>query len=289
LKAAADALGRDAPHIFILKNQPHHWGTVPNPLAQLAKVQSASFAYATDLAADAAGFLARKLSKDSRKKLRKKEARLAEHGTLDLITGDTPEAARKILDAFFVDKIRRCREKAISADFDSAATRTFFDRLSRQKTATDQPWLELYGLTLNDRVIATYAGAAHRGRFSAMVNSFDTDATIAKSSPGDLLLMKLIAAQCDNGHASFDLGIGEARYKMTYCDTTVPLFDALMPVSAVGYVLALRQLICSKLKLEIKQRPRTFALLRQLKYFIEHDRHIAIGQPAPRPMVLQKL
>lgn len=286
LRSAADALGSDAPHIFILKNQPFHWGAIQNPLAQLPKVESASFAHATDLAPNPDGFLARKLSKEARKKLRKKEARLASHGAVGLIKGDTPQTARKILDAFFVEKIRRCHEKAMSAEFTGAATRAFFDRLSRQKNEAGQPWFELYGLTFDDRLIATYAGAAHCGHFSAMINSFDSDAAIAKSSPGDLLLTKLVAAQCAKGRASFDLGIGEARYKMAYCDTKVPLFDALVPVNAIGYMLALRQVICSKIKVEVKQRPRAFAVLRHFKYFLDHEHHATIGTPQ-RPRALR--
>jgi CelD/BcsL family acetyltransferase involved in cellulose biosynthesis len=286
LREAASALGSDAPHIFILKNQPHHWGTIQNPLAQLPQVESASFAYATELAVDAQNFLMRKLSKDSRKKLRKKEERLAAQGDLTLMTGDTPEKARRILNAFFLEKIRRCEEQQIPSDFADAATRAFFDRLSQQKTVDGRTWLELSGLALNDRIIATYVGAAHSGRFSAMVNSFDSDPIIAKSSPGDLLLMKLVTAQCANGRTSFDLGIGEARYKMTYCDTTVPLFDALMPMGVVGYILALRQVICSKVKTEIKQRPRTFAVVRRLTYIV-HERRIGALSAKP-PVILQE-
>ena len=196
LHDTAKALGPDAPDAFILENQPFELNEVPNPFALLPHRPSPSFAYATRLAGDAGAFLATKLSKDAFKKLRRKEARLAEIDRLALVTGDEVHAAGKILDAFFLDKIRQCREKAFAADFAAPAMRMFFDRLSGQTTVAGKPWLELYGLTLGDRVIATYVGAAHHGRFSAMVNSFDSDPMIAKSSPGDLLLMKLVAAQC---------------------------------------------------------------------------------------------
>jgi CelD/BcsL family acetyltransferase involved in cellulose biosynthesis len=289
LRQAAKAMGPDAPDIFILKNQPHQWSAWHNPFALMPHRRSASFAYATGLDADATAFLTSKLSKDTRKKLRKKEARLAEIGSLAVTTGDTSDERRQILDTFFIDKIRRCEEKGMTSDFAAAAMRKFFDRLSDQKTAAGHAWFELFGLMLDGRVIATYAGAAHRDRFSAMVNSFDNEGTIAKSSPGDLLLMKLIAAQCAKGRLSFDLGIGEARYKMTYCDTTVPLFDVVMPVSGAGYILAVRQAVCSRLKLAIKQRPKTFALFRQLKYFAEHDCHVDPRLALRRLFTLQKI
>ncbi len=282
LNDAAAALGPEAPDIFILKNQPFEWGGILNPLALLPHRASPSFAYATKLAADGDAFLAAKLSKDTRKKLRKKESRLTETDQLSLVSGEDPRFAGKILDAFFAEKIRRCAEKSISSDFAAATMRAFFDRLSRERAASGKPWLELYGLSLGDRIIATYIGATHHGRFSAMVNSFDSDPAIAKSSPGDLLLMKLVGAQCAKGRASFDLGIGEARYKATYCDAAVPLFDIVLPLNAKGRILAVKQALVSRAKSTLKKHPRAFAVLRRVRHFIEHKDSNAFVRPEPQ-------
>lgn len=288
LRDAAKAAGKDAPDVFVLKNQPYEWNGAQNPFAFLPHSASPSAAYATELGPDAAEFLKSKLSKDTQKKLRKKEARLADMGAVELITGDDPENARRILDVFFQEKLRRFDEKAITSDFAAPAMRSFFERLHRQGHTSANCWLELYGLSVGGRIIATYIGAAHSGRFSAMVNSFDSDPEIAKSSPGDLLLMKLIAAQCTDSRTSFDLGIGEARYKMTYCNIKVPLFDVVVPLGALGYAVAARQAICSRLKTEIKNRPEIFAALRQAKYFVAHRRRpgiaVATVQPNAEPL-----
>jgi CelD/BcsL family acetyltransferase involved in cellulose biosynthesis len=282
LREAAKAAGADAPDVFVLKNQPYEWNGTHNPFASLQHRPSPSAAYATELGSDAAAFLKSKLSKDTQKKLRKKEAKLAEMGPVRLITGEEPENARLILDAFFFEKIRRCEEKAITSDFGAPSMRNFFERLCRQGN-TSANWLELCGLAVGDRIVATYIGAAHGGRFSAMVNSFDSDPEIAKSSPGDLLLMKLIAAQCTDGRTSFDLGIGEARYKMTYCDIKVPLFDVVVPLGAKGRAVAARQAICSRLKTAIKKRPQVFAALRQAKYFVANKRLAGTRPLSPKP------
>ncbi|MEI9916279.1 MAG: GNAT family N-acetyltransferase [Methylovirgula sp.] len=175
------------------------------------------------------------------------------------------------------------RRKAITSDFAAPSMRSFFERLCRHGNTSANRWLELYGLALGGRIIATYIGAAHRGHFSAMVNSFDSDPEIAKSSPGDLLLMKLVAAQCTDDRTSFDLGIGEARYKMTYCDIKVPLFDVVVPLGARGYAVAARQAICSRLKTAIKERPQVFAALRQAKYFVAHKRFAGAPSLSPKP------
>ncbi len=258
LHAAAKILGPTAPHVFLLKNQPFAWEDVPNPLALLPHQPSPSFAYATPLGSTGEKFLATKLSKDTRKKLRKKEAKLAEFGPVSLISNETPAAARAILDTFLAEKIARCEARSIDVDFADPAMRAFLERLS-YPTDSGAPWVEFYALKAGDRIVATYAGAMHRNHFSCMLNSFDLDPEIAKSSPGELLLMRLIARQCDRGLASFDLGIGEARYKNTYCDVTIPLFDAIVPIGAAGRLGAALAALRLKAKRMIKHNPKLFA------------------------------
>ncbi len=272
LHEAVEALGAEAPDVFLLKNQPFEWEKARNPFALLPHRSSPSFAYGTELTHDAEAFFASKLSKDTRKKLRKKETRLSAMGQVALIDNERESDARKILDTFFAEKIARFEEQTIDADFSSPAMRAFFDRLSHPVGAR-KPWLEFYGLTLNGRIIATYAGALHRRRFSAMVNSFYSDPEIAKSGPGDLLLMKLLARQCERGLASFDLGIGEARYKETYCDTSIPLFDVVMAFGVKGQLFAAYHALSSRLKRAIKQKPQVFATLRRWKRAISRIRH----------------
>lgn len=284
LQATAKALGPDAPDVFVLQNQPFAWEQVPNPFALLSHQTSPSFAYGTRLPRDGEEFLADRLSKAARKKLRKKEIRLAAHGPLAVIDSESPGTRHKILDAFFNEKTVRCEEQAIEADFTSAAVHEFFDRLTRP-TRTSASWLEFYALTAGDRVVATYAGAVHRGHFSAMVNSFDTDPEIARSSPGELLLAKVIARQCERGIASFDLGIGEARYKSTYCNLTMPLFDVVVALTPKGQVFAAFRSLGSRLKATAKQNPRLVAALRECKRSLSRLQRKLLASPgrsAPR-------
>lgn len=265
LRRAAKQLGAAAPHVFFLQNQPFEWEGTENPLALLPYQPSPSFAYATQLGMAGEKFLAQRLSKDTRKKLRKKEARLADLGPVTLVSNNDPDTAQAILDTFLAEKIARFREQhSVEAYFADPATRAFFERLSISRDG-GMPWLEFYALKADEHIIATYAGAAHRGHFSCMVNSFDDDPEIAKSSPGELLLMRLIALQCDRGLAGFDLGIGEARYKTTFCDRTVPLFDIIFPIGVVGRVYGTYAALRLKAKRMVKRNPKLLALARRLR------------------------
>ncbi len=271
LRTAAKSMGAAAPHCFLLQNQPESWEGIANPLAALPHQPSPSFAYTTPLEPNGEKFVAAKQSKDTRKKLRKKETRLTELGAVTAIANDTPDAARVIVDAFLRQKIARAEAQAYDADFATPAMRGFLERLAVPQGSDAA--LEFHALACGDKIVATYAGGTHRNHFSCLVNSFDADPEIAKSSPGDLLLMRLIASQCDKGRDGFDLGIGEARYKASYCDVTVPLFDTVFPVGILGQFYGAGVAARLKLKRTIKQNPQLFGRLKRLRQVFRPAQH----------------
>lgn len=261
-KAAAEACGSMRPHVFELPNQPFSWQHCANPLVELARGTSPSAAFGTALHDRPSDFFGAKLSKETRKKLRKKEAKLAAVGSLTHRVVSDRDERRSVLDAFFAQKLARFRARGIDSDFGEPAMRAFIEAAS----APDGTGIELHALCIDERVVAVYGGAAHGGQWSGMFNSFDAaDEEIAKASPGDLLLMRIIERCCAAGLTRFDLGIGEARYKETFCGETIPLFDAFVPVTALGRTYAAFGMARQHVKRAIKRDPRLFALLARLR------------------------
>jgi CelD/BcsL family acetyltransferase involved in cellulose biosynthesis len=230
LRMTAKALGKKAPDIFLLLDQPETWDGVKNPLSHLPHQPSPSYAYGTALLRNAEAFLASKQSKERRKKLRKKQTRLEAMGALSHITNKDPASAQAILAAFYAQKTLRCETQAIDTDFSDPTLQKFYQILS-ESSLGGAPALELHALSSGSNIVAVFGGMRHRDRFSGMIISFDADEEIAKSSPGELLLNRVLTAQCERGLTSFDLGIGEADYKATYCDDPIPLFDIFFPVT----------------------------------------------------------
>ncbi len=260
LKRAARQLGVDA---FVLVNQPFAWRGARNPFVLLPHQPSPSAAYGTALLSDAEAFLAAKLSKETRKKLRKKEARLAELGPVTYRVAATSADRIRMLDAFFRQRLERFRAQGVVSGFGDPQMRAFLDQAAT--LGEDGCGLELHALATGDRIVAIYGGAAHAGAWSGMVNSFDADPDVARSSPGDLLLAKVIAAQCAAGRSQFDLGIGEARYKSSFCDTAIPLFDTLFPTTLAGWIFTQAMAAFLRLKRRIKQDPRLLAWVKWLR------------------------
>jgi CelD/BcsL family acetyltransferase involved in cellulose biosynthesis len=227
LSEAAHAAPR-RPDLFYLLNQPHRFDGDANPMVLPISRPSPSAAYGTKLPAEDKALDAR-ITKDTRKKLRKKEARLAELGDLRYEHEASGPLAKKIVQTLIAQKSKQF------ASFENVAFRAFLDRMS---SADAESALELHALTLRGKIVAAYAGLSHRGRFSAVLNSYDTEEHIARCSPGELLLHALLRNLVSREFTHFDLGIGEARYKNSVCDGKIDLYDTILPTTLKGALAA---------------------------------------------------
>ncbi len=253
------------PDAFVLSNQPRSWEGVPNPLALLQHQRSPSECHSATLDLNGANFVDERLSADARRKLRKKRKKLSELGPVSHIVASNPDDVVRIIDAFFAQKLGRLRQKNISSDFEAPETRQFLLRTCLDGLASGNPAIELHALAAGDRLVAVYAGTPHRGRFHAMINSFDSDPEIARTSPGDLLLMSMMQTMCDRGYEAFDLGIGEARYKSSWCDQSEPLLDTLYGVTLKGHAYVLSESARLRLKRYVKQNKWLWKAVQKLR------------------------
>jgi CelD/BcsL family acetyltransferase involved in cellulose biosynthesis len=96
-----------------------------------------------------------------------------------------------------------------------------------------------------------------------MFNSFDQNREIARCSPGDLLLHRMLEDACSRKITSFDLGIGEARYKASVCEEIVPLFDCIIPMTFAGYAAGVLAGLRLSVKRRIKRSPRIWNFIQK--------------------------
>jgi CelD/BcsL family acetyltransferase involved in cellulose biosynthesis len=247
------------PDLFQLANQPRAWKAQPNAFALPASHRSPSAAYAATFRGDAEAFLKARDSKAARKKLRSKANHLAEIGTVSVSRAASIVEVRDIVDTFIAQKQARFAARGIDARMTGDHTRAFLEALGSSGA------LDLYTLRCGGRIAAIYGGLPHRGHWYGLINSFDQAREIARCSPADLLLREIVVDLARRGMKSFDLGIGEARYKSALCDETVDLVDAFVPVSAQGHALALFETARLAAKREIKQRPWAYSLATKLR------------------------
>lgn len=252
LIALGRQLGIDA---YDFVNLPRIWRGRPNPLALPSAEPNPSNAYGLTLGSNAEDTLKRALGKDARKKLRQKERYLAALGPVAHRVARSPAEVDRILDAYFAQKAARFRAKGLPADIERGPMRAFIRQGCLAGLEAGRPAIELHALEAGDRIAATFGIAGDDQRASGMFISFDGAAEVARCSPGDLLVARVIAMQCERGRAVFDLGVGEARYKSSFCGEVDELFTLILPVTARRrvYAGAVRSLV--SVKRLVKQTP----------------------------------
>ena len=231
LVAVGRRLGIDA---YDFTNLPRTWQGRPNPLVLPGARPNPSDSHVLTLGRDAEGTLKRVLDKDARKKIRQKERYLAALGPVVHRVARTPAEVDRILDAYVAQKIARFRALGLSADVERAPMRAFIRQGCLAGLDAGRPAIELHAMEVGERIAAVFGAAVDRQRASGMFISFDGAADLARCSLGDLLVARVIGAQCERGRAAFDLGVGEARYKSAFCPETDPLFALTLPVTARG-------------------------------------------------------
>jgi CelD/BcsL family acetyltransferase involved in cellulose biosynthesis len=251
---------REPIDLFALNNQPVSWGGLANPLALLPHRPSPSYGYRLTLGSDAEAVLEGVVSSASRRKLRRKERSLAEHGALSFLVARDPETIARFADTFLAYKAARLAELGIADVFAVPGMRDFIV----EAALGEQPVLELCALMAGETPVALFGGTIAQGRYSGMFNAM-IPGPLQKDSPGELLLHHLIRHCCARGLTVFDLGAGEAAYKANICDGVDPLFDQTIAITARGSVLAAGMTIAGLAKRRIKQSPALWRLVLRLR------------------------
>lgn len=263
---------------FIFVNQPTQWQGVPNPLAQLAGGPSPSGAYKLALVpGDGEGSLRRSMSSHAHKKLKNKRNRFVTYGPSEMVRARTPTEIARVIDAFLRQKAARFAMMGIADPFAPPAVRRFLER-GAQADGDRPPVLELYSLDVAGQSVATYVGAVQAGRFSGMATSFAMDSEVAKTSPGEILLVDLIRLKSREGITVFDLGVGEARYKTTICDERDDLVDSFLPLTTKGHAFALFSRAKREAKRRIKASPVALKLAHRVSGWLSRGRKPAADE-----------
>lgn len=253
-------------------NQPATWQGVSNPAALLAAGPSPSRAYKLALiAGDGDATLKRSMSSHARKKLKSKHSRFKDFGPSTLTRARTPAEATRIIDAFLTQKAERFRTMGVPDPFAEPAMRAFLEHAAMEDGGR-RPSIELYSLDLDGHSVAAYVGATQGGRFSGMATSFDMGSETVKTSPGELLLAELIRLKASEGTTVFDLGVGEARYKTTFCDDHDDLVDSFLPLTFKGHLFARIARTKRELKRRIKRSPMALKLAQRVSGWLRSKR-----------------
>jgi CelD/BcsL family acetyltransferase involved in cellulose biosynthesis len=263
LRALLNAIGRETgAAVAILTAQPDSWDGVPNPFAQLPHQPSPNSGYVVKLGDFDALFNGR-FSKRSRSTLRRKERKLLETVPVSYGWADAPHERIELLDTFFAQKALQFAAMGVKEVFDAHA-RAFYREVALLDE--DNPSrLHLGYIRAGDVMAATFSGTVFKGRAAVSLSSLVDDAELQRYSPGALLLQHQIKEACEKGLTLFDMGAGEARHKIEWCEITLPLFDSFIALTARGHFLTGPLALTARAKRTIKTNSYLWPLVRRLR------------------------
>lgn len=250
---------------FALQSQPQHFNGIPHPFLPVQPVAGASDFYEGDLGPDFNALAARRMKGDRRKKMRNKERRIAELGTVRMIAPATSDEARYFLSQFFLQKQARFRQQGIANPFEEPGAADFLTTAACAHFGTSDAALRLRAMLLDDAIVAIWGSIQDQRRYTGLITSFADDGEVAKCSPGELLLNEEIRHCCAQGQAVIDLGIGAARYKNVWCDRIIPTFETHVAITNGGALYSAAQRCRSHAKRIVKNNSILMGMVQRIR------------------------
>jgi CelD/BcsL family acetyltransferase involved in cellulose biosynthesis len=152
----------------------------------------------------------------SKKTLRQAERFMDRTGTLTVKEVRTSSDILPHLDNFFAQHIERWRPTPSPSLFLEARHREFYRRLVHE--ASDAGWLRFSRLEWQGRTIAAHFGFCYNRHYLYYKPTFSTD--LARHSPGQVLLRKLVQLAIADHATVFDFGLGNEAYKARFATAT---------------------------------------------------------------------
>lgn len=245
--------------VVLFENQPERLGKTPNPFVKLGGERSPDGGYVFALPASYEEFCLR-FRPETRRNDRAKERKLESQGTLAFRIAATPEEARAMARDILAAKAAQLRTQGIASIFEDEAYRAAYLALAGLSAESGLLNLQVAALTLDGKMISGSIAQVWHGRATLMVHIYDQD--YARLSPGRAHLLKLVQTSIAAGHGLYDLSVGYAPYKDSFCDTPMALTNLVEAATPWGLATAGALSTRFGLKRAIKTNERLMGLYR---------------------------
>lgn len=213
--------------IAVLDKMPPEVGDLPNPLIHLGAVLMPEAGHVMSLHGSRAEVEGRI---PASKRHKRYQRQLMKERTVSFSAAATTDMANVYFDAMVVNKTRRFAETRVPG-FELPGKLEFFREATRRLPQLAP--VHLSAVQADAEIIASHWGLVMGDRFYFLMTAY-ADGTWRKFSPGRILNDELILWCHANGYRWFDFGIGNEDYKYEYCDVTIPLYEARIPVTWLG-------------------------------------------------------
>ena len=233
-----------------LSKQPFKLKGYDNPLLVLPFEKSVNLMFEMDLTVGHQAILDMGNGRRRRKLWSKQRRTADEMGGYELYIPKTHDEIRQSLAEFRRHKAARFKEMGIKDVFGDDEAISFLESLALFPQKEDVQLFRIFELRVGGKTRAMYGCGINGDICQACVNSIVQD-DFAGHSPNEMIMYVVVQHLCDEGFKTFDLGVGEERYKHNWCQHTHELFDTIVPLSmaATPFVYAMQTQVQIKGKL----------------------------------------
>ena len=244
------------------QRQPADIGDQPNPFWQLGTYVNPLYGWQTRLSSDWITYYSEKRSGETRRKERKKEAKLAQHEPIDFFIAQTEEEINAIVAALVAQKSASYTQKGVKCLFRDAA---YIDFIRAFTLAHARSGLAvLAGIKVQNEIIATQWGLIRGDHFCCLVLSRD-HGRFARYSPCNILLRRLLEWCCGRDIKIFDFTYGNEAFKDHWCDRKVELYDSYLPVTFRGRLIVGGIAVLNSMQRSLRRSSRLRAVATKLR------------------------
>jgi CelD/BcsL family acetyltransferase involved in cellulose biosynthesis len=236
------AIKQARPHIdaLVLTRQVREFCGAVNPLLSAGSSESPNLSLSFELGPDFEVLAKQRGWSRKQKKMRNQARRLEDRGGWVCVKSDSAEAARSLIDTFFVLKAARFKQFGLRNTFEMENVKAFFRRLFMEAATLSDPQFQMDGLSVNGELLAVSGSVFKHG--AVVVEFGAVDGTETALSPGDFLYYQMIKRGCAEGYDHFSFGVGDEPYKRTWCNIETHHSDSTHAFTLKGkaYVAAFR-------------------------------------------------
>jgi len=252
------------------------------PLLDLPHVTSQNPSFQLPLLGDFAETLAQINAKRRRKKFRVSERRLEEIGGYRQVEASDDPSAEWLLSNFLIQKSQRLKEQGLPDVFAAPGIANTLARLTSFSANAGNPLIKLYGIELvagvkegqRGKLIAVAGLTEKQGHVICQFGSVD-DRTVPEASAGELLFYLMIKQMNQAGGHVFDFGVGDQRYKRSWCPVMTEHSDVFIPLNLRGGLLGQVLSAIVRTKRHIKNSPRLRSVASRIRALTVNGRTAA--------------
>lgn len=247
-----------------LSNQPFALGSVPNPLAHLPHQTSVNIMYDMDLTMGLDAILDVGSGKRKRKLWRKQQRVAETMGGYEFVIPQSTEDIAEALEEFKTLKAARFQDLGIKDVFAEENSINFLIQLAYEPMKNDIQQFRIFQLKVADKTRAMYAVGIFGDYCQAYVNAVAYD-DFADQSPGEMMMYAMVEHLIEQGFKKFDMGVGNERYKRSWCPGQHDLFDTIRPMTPLAIPFNKALQVKNSAKRYLRNNDRIWPQLKKLR------------------------